>query len=104
MSRDTFTTAELVEFRAAQRLAYDATAAVEAQLYEGITEKQAASMLEAWLRAHGVRRFFHYGFVWFGDRTRFRGFTLPSRNPLSDLLNPKMAHFGKQFMPTDRQL
>lgn len=104
MSRDAFTPEELGEFRAAQRLAYDATAAIEAELYEGITEKQAAGMLEDWLRAHGVTRFFHYGFAWFGDRSRFRGFTPPSANALNDLLNPRMAHFGKQFMPTDRRL
>jgi len=104
MSRDTFTDEELAEFRAAQRLAYDATAAIEEKLYEGITEKQAATMLEEWLRARGVTRFFHYGFAWFGDRSRFRDFTPPSTNALNDLLNPKMAHFGKQFMPTDRRL
>lgn len=104
MTRQLFTAAELEEFKAAQRLAYDATAAIEAQLYEGITEKQAARMLEDWLAERGVRRFFHYGFAWFGDRTRFRGHSRPSKNPLNDILNPKMAHFGKQFLPTDRAL
>ena len=104
MSRDHFTAAELEEFKRAQRLAYDATAAVEAQLYEGMTEKQAARMLEQWLRERGVTRFFHYGFAWFGDRSRFRDFTRPSKNALNDILNPKMAHFGKQFLPTDRRL
>jgi Xaa-Pro aminopeptidase len=104
MTRQVFTASELEEFKAAQRLAYDATAAIEAQLFEGITEKQAAGMLEDWLRERGVRRFFHYGFAWFGDRTRFRGHTRPSKNALNDILNPKMAHFGKQFLPTDRPL
>ena len=77
MSREKFTSGELDEFRAAQKLAYQAVAAVEARLHEGITEKQAARMLEDWLRAHGVRRFFHYGFAWFGDRTRFKNFARP---------------------------
>lgn len=104
MTRQLFSTAELQEFKTAQRLAYDATAAIEARLHEGITEKQAAAMLEDWLRERGVRRFFHYGFAWFGDRTRFRGHVRPSNNPLNDILNPKMAHFGKQFLPTDRPL
>jgi Xaa-Pro aminopeptidase len=104
MSRERFSAEELAEFKAAQRLAYDATAAVEAQLYEGITERQAARALEDWLRGNGVERFFHYGFAWFGDRTRFRGFDRPSTNPLKDLFSPKMAHFGAQFLPTDRRL
>ena len=46
MSREQFTESQLAEFKAVQRLAYDATAAVEAQLYVGITEKDAAAMLE----------------------------------------------------------
>jgi hypothetical protein len=41
MSCERFTDAELAEFKAAQRLAYEATAAIEAELYEGMTEKQA---------------------------------------------------------------
>jgi Xaa-Pro aminopeptidase len=104
VSRELFTAQELDEFRTAQRLAYDATAAVEAMLYEGITEKQAAALLERSLRDRGVTRFFHYGFAWFGERTTFAGFAPPSPNALNDLLNPKMAHFGKQFQPTDRPL
>ncbi|MBL1098434.1 M24 family metallopeptidase [Streptomyces coffeae] len=104
MSKEHFTEQELAEVKAAQRLAYDAVAAVEAQLYEGITEKQAAKAIEDWLRAHGVRRFFHYGFAWFGDRTRFKNFEKPKGAALSSLLNPKIAHFGKQFQPTERPL
>lgn len=104
MAKEHFTPQELADFKAAQRLAYDAVAAVEAQLYEGITEKQAARAVEDWLRDHGVNRFFHYGFAWFGERTRFRDFTKPKGGALGSLLNPKMAHFGKQFQPTDRPL
>ncbi|MFC9556844.1 M24 family metallopeptidase [Rhodococcus sp. NPDC056960] len=104
MTREQFSAAELEEFKAAQRLAYDATAAIEKELFEGMTERQAATMLEDWLGARGVTRFFHYGFAWFGDRTRFAGFAKPSGNGVTDLLSPKMAHFGKQFLPTDRPL
>lgn len=104
MTCEHFTPDEIAAFRAAQRLAYEATSAIEAQLYEGITERQAGSMLEQWLRARGITRFFHYGFAWFGDRTRFRGFLPPSPSALNDILNPRMAHFGKQFLPTDRRL
>ncbi|HJQ06135.1 MAG TPA: M24 family metallopeptidase [Nocardioides sp.] len=104
MSREEFTPAQLAEFKAVQRLAYDATAAVEQQLCVGMTEREAALMLEDWLKERGVKRFFHYGFAWFGDRTRFRDFEKPSGHALKQLLSPKMAHFGKQFLPTDRKL
>ncbi|MDL2078204.1 M24 family metallopeptidase [Streptomyces sp. GXMU-J15] len=104
MSKEHFTDQELADVKAAQRLAYDAVAAVEAQLYEGITEKQAAQAIEDWLRERGVRRFFHYGFAWFGDRTRFKNFVKAEGGALSSILNPKIAHFGKQFQPTDRPL
>jgi len=104
MSREHFTEAELAEFKAAQRLAYEAVAAVQAQLYEGITEQQAAHAIEDWLCRHGVRRFFHYGYAWFGDRTRFSGFERPRGGILGVFTNPKMAHFGRQFLPTDRPL
>ncbi|MEX0171997.1 aminopeptidase P family protein [Streptomyces sp. LMG1-1-1.1] len=104
MSEEHFTEQELAEFKAAQRLAYDAVAAVEAQLYEGITEKQAAQAVEDWLRDHGVRRFFHYGFAWFGERTRCRDFARPSGGALGTFLNPRLSHFGNQFLPTDRPL
>ncbi|WP_433567153.1 M24 family metallopeptidase [Nocardia sp. CA-151230] len=98
------TQADLADFKAAQRLAYDAVAAVEAQLFEGITEKQAAAAIEDWLRARGVTRFFHYGFAWFGERTRFKNFARPKGGIVNQFANPKMAHFGKQFLPTDRPL
>lgn len=104
MSKESFSATELEEFKSAQRLAYDACAAVEARLYEGITEREAATMLEDWLRERGVRRFFHYGFAWFGDRTRFKDFERPPTNALASILNPKVAHFGKQFLPSDRRL
>ncbi|WP_433236748.1 M24 family metallopeptidase [Streptosporangium sp. CA-135522] len=104
MSKETFSEQELADIKTAQRLAYDAVAAVEAQLYEGITEKQAARAIEDWLRDHGVNRFFHYGFAWFGDRTRFRNFDRPPSSALATFFNPKIAHFGKQFLPSDRRL
>ena len=40
MTRQLLSPAELQEFKTAQRLAYDATAAIEARLHEGVTEKQ----------------------------------------------------------------
>ncbi|WIX76864.1 M24 family metallopeptidase [Amycolatopsis carbonis] len=103
MTRELFTDEELVTFKAAQRLAFDAVVAIEAELHEGITEQQAAGMLERWLRARGVSRFFHYGFVWFGDRTRFLGFPrLPRR--ARDLFEPKTARGSGTYRPSSRRL
>ena len=39
----------------------------------GWTERQTADILNTYLMDHGVKRFFHKSFVWFGDRTRFAG-------------------------------
>jgi Xaa-Pro aminopeptidase len=105
MSKEAFTHGEMATFKEAQKLAYEAVAAVESQLYEGITEKQAARMIEDWLRERGVKRFFHYGFAWFGERTRFKGLKKPDpAKAVASVLDPRMAHFGRQFLPTDRKL
>src|SRR5262245_49264420 len=60
-------------YRAAQDLARRAAREVESHMKEGWTEIQAADMLGTYLRDHGVKRFFHHPFAWFGERTRFRG-------------------------------
>lgn len=64
---------DLMGFRAVQRLAYDSVVEVGARLEEGWTEKQAARLIETYLRDYGVKAFFHKPFVWFGARTRFDG-------------------------------
>ena len=69
-----FTDSELNKFREVQRLAYEAVQAVEKQLTEGITEKQAAALIESHLVERGIDSFFHKPFAWFGDRTAFTGF------------------------------
>ncbi len=74
-------------FRRAQQIAYAAVTAVERELREGMTERDAARALHERLRDQGVREYFHRPFAWFGDRTAFRGF----RSPL-------------QFFPTNRRL
>ncbi|MGW4489408.1 M24 family metallopeptidase [Amycolatopsis sp. NPDC004368] len=103
MTRELFTDDELVAFKAAQRLAFDAVLAVETELHEGITEREAAGKLERWLRARGVSHFFHYGFVWFGDRTRFLDFPpLPRR--VRDLFEAKAARGTGHYRPGGRRL
>jgi hypothetical protein len=60
-------------FLACQELAFRGVKAVESLLVEGMSEKQAADLLDTWLLDHGVSAFFHKSFVWFGERTRFVG-------------------------------
>ncbi|WP_405615471.1 M24 family metallopeptidase [Streptomyces sp. NBC_01508] len=79
--------AELRGFRSVQRLAYECAEAVAARLRPGVTEREAARMQRDWLRARGVRDWFHLPFAWFGDRTAFTGFRIPL-----------------QFFPTNRRL
>jgi Xaa-Pro aminopeptidase len=61
-------------FRSSQALAYACVTSVERQLREGMTERDAAQRMLAYLESHGVREFFHRPFVWFGDRTAFTNF------------------------------
>jgi hypothetical protein len=66
-------TQDLIGFRNVQRLAYESVVNVGKLLTEGWTEKQAARLIETYLRDYGVKAFFHKPFVWFGERTRFDG-------------------------------
>ncbi|MBO0652420.1 aminopeptidase P family protein [Streptomyces triculaminicus] len=78
---------ELDGFREVQHLAYACAEAVAARLAPGVTEREAARMQREWLRERGVRDWFHLPFAWFGDRTAFTGFRVPT-----------------QFFPTGRRL
>ncbi|MGW7126875.1 M24 family metallopeptidase [Streptomyces bobili] len=78
---------DLRGFQRVQRLAYECAQEVAARLKPGVTEREAARMQREWLRARGVRDWFHLPFAWFGDRTAFVGFRVPL-----------------QFFPTDRRL
>lgn len=64
---------DLTGFRKVQTLALHATKEVAKQLKPGWTETQTARILDGFLKDAGVHHFFHKSFVWFGDRTRFRG-------------------------------
>ncbi len=61
-------------FTRAQRLAYDAVEHVAKQLYVGMTEREAAHLLEDYLKRHGTERYLHRAFAWFGDHARFDGY------------------------------
>jgi Xaa-Pro aminopeptidase len=82
-----YSIAELAGFRLAQRIAYAATASVEAAVRPGVTERDVATLLHARLAEAGVRRYFHGPLVWFGDRT-----------VLGD------AWPGADYLPTSREL
>lgn len=85
------TPAHLDGFRRSQRIAYAGVTAVEQDLREGMTEKDAATRVDECLRDHGVREYFHRPFAWFGDRTAFTGFrTSLDFFPTSRRLEPGM--------------
>ena len=81
------TTTEVAGFLESQRLARRGIAEVAALVREGWTEKQAARLINDWFRDHGVKAFFHEGFAWYGERTRFDG----------------ILTYG-QFLPSNRRL
>jgi hypothetical protein len=88
-SRQEAPTAEALEgLSKAQELAYSCARTIAAELKEGWTEAQAARLMDVYLQDHGVRKFFHRSFAWFGERTRFDGMTrwrhfLPGRRALA---------------------
>jgi Xaa-Pro aminopeptidase len=73
-------------FRRCQGLSYACALAVEQQLREGMTERDAANLMTEYLADHGVHEYFHLPVAWFGDRT-----TLPFKS-------------GREFFPSMRRL
>ncbi|MGE4234416.1 MAG: M24 family metallopeptidase [Bacteriovoracia bacterium] len=72
-----FSFEEIQEIKKLQRLAFDCCVEISKLLKVGWTEVETASLMDQFLRDHGIRNFFHSSFAWFGDRTRFQGFTKP---------------------------
>lgn len=95
-----------------QKLAYDCAETVFAELEEGMTEIEAAKMMKDHLDEHGVKKYFHRPFAWFGDRTLFKNFSRPlpflRKKTWKDLKFPDLdhlfPHFGLEFLPTKRKL
>ncbi|MEV4257688.1 M24 family metallopeptidase [Spirillospora sp. NPDC049652] len=79
--------AELERFREIQRLCYRCAEEVAATLEPGVTEREACRRMRRWLRDRGVDDWLHTPFAWFGDRTAFQGFRVPT-----------------QFLPSARRL
>jgi Xaa-Pro aminopeptidase len=90
----------LDEMKKVQQLAYEGAIAVRKQLKVGMTEKEAAALLEKFFQDKGHHTFFHRPFAWFGDRTNFTNFKRPSAPKRGQLL----PHLGVEFLPTDRKL
>ena len=62
-------------FRRAQQLAYETVTHVAGQLRVGMTEIEAAILLEEYLKANGSERYLHRPFAWFGNHARFDEYT-----------------------------
>lgn len=65
--------ADLEGFRRSQRLAYACAVEIGGLLQPGWSEKRTASLMDTYLRDHGVKGYFHKSFAWFGERSRFDG-------------------------------
>lgn len=91
---------QLEAIKAAQRLAYAAVTHVRSNLAEGMTEREAAKLIEDYFTERGHHLYFHKPFAWFGDRTGFVGFKRPF-HPTLDSLIPST---GIDFLPTERKL
>ena len=82
------------------------------ELTVGMSEIEVAQLLTDKASQYGVDKYFHHPFVWFGDRTMFKGFSQPlpilSRSTWKKLEWPsfqnRLPHFGKEFMPSKRKL
>lgn len=90
----------LEKVREIQKLAYEAAVSTRKKLKIGMTEKEAAKLMEDFFLEKKHKLFFHRPFAWFGDRSNFTNFKRPSLPSKGKLL----PHLGKEFLPTDRKL
>lgn len=86
--------ATLEAHRKVQRLAYACAEEIGATLEAGVTEREAARRMRAWLEARGVDDWFHLPFAWFGDRTAFVGL----RTPLDIFPSERRLERGMPFI------
>ena len=118
MTKEIYSQEDLIQFKNLQHLAYQTVQLVQAELRVGMTEIEAAGLIEAKLKSNGITQYFHRGFAWFGDRTRFKNFSMPldfksdkniEENGFLQKLkrfSPQvpLPHFGLEFMPSKRKL
>ena len=76
---------ELQDFYESQRLTIESINEVASLLRPGVSEFDAAKMLDSLLQKKGVKHFLHYSFAWFGERSSFNKMnsyddTLPRRD------------------------
>jgi Xaa-Pro aminopeptidase len=64
----------LAGFQRAQALAYACVTHVATQLRVGMSEIEAAGLLDQYLVEHGAQRYLHRPFAWFGEHARFDGY------------------------------
>jgi Xaa-Pro aminopeptidase len=95
-----------------QELALDCAREIFLDLRIGMTEKEAANLMEEWLKNKGVKKYFHRPFAWFGERTLFSDFSRPlpllQKKTWGDFKLPSLKsplpHFGLEFLPTKKKL
>ncbi|MEQ1440703.1 M24 family metallopeptidase [Fontimonas sp. SYSU GA230001] len=85
---------DLQRFRHSQRLAYRCARTIAAGLQPGITEREVARRMRAFLDDAGAEDCLHEPFAWFGDRTAFRGLIAVSQ----------LRGFNPAFFPGNRRL
>ena len=76
---------DLKKFYDSQNLTVRAISEVATSLRPGVSEYQAAKMLDIHLEKNGVKHFLHHSFAWFGSRSSFIGMktyddTLPRKD------------------------
>lgn len=87
-------TSEMQRYQKIQQLAYQAVTEARAQLKVGMTEIEAARIVDEFFLSKGHDLFFHRAFAWFGDRTAFKGFKRPEET----------LDLGQAFMPSEKKL
>lgn len=85
---------EVQRYHKIQQLAYQAVTEARAKLRVGMTEIEAAKLVDDFFERQGHDLFFHRAFAWFGDRTAFKGFKRPEET----------MDLGSAFMPSHKKL
>ncbi len=85
---------DVQRYQEIQKLAYQAVVEARQKLRIGMTEIEAAKLVDDFFTSRGHDLFFHKAFAWFGDRTAFKGFKRPEET----------LDLGNSFMPSEKRL